>query len=266
VCPVVWHFPDLSRAVPFLRVIADIIDDQRSWQVAASYKARLDESYRKTLERADIVFANCAAAAEAFADYADPIQIVPNGTERFDEIPETAAPPSVSALKRPIIGYAGNLRDRIDWDLLSTVAAERPNWSLVLAGSSNDNPSAQHLARFPNVTLLGVVEYPRLLSYLRAFDVGIVPHVNNSLTEKMNPLKLYNYFGAGIPIVSTEVANLDDLKPYIRTASDPDSFITAIEACLAEPASFAAAERERVLTSISWEARVAEILAVIDCL
>jgi hypothetical protein len=95
------------------------------------------------------------------------------------------------------------------------------------------------------------VEYPQLLSYLRAFDVGIMPHLSNSMTEKMNPLKLYNHFGAGIPIVSTEVANLEDLRSYVRTASNPDTFIAAIEACLAESASLGTTEREEILKRIS---------------
>jgi hypothetical protein len=115
----------------------------------------------------------------------------------------------------------------------------------------DDNHSARNLAQFPNVTFLGVVEYPQLLSYLRAFDVGIMPHLSNSMTEKMNPLKLYNHFGAGIPIVSTEVANLEDLRSYVRTASNPDTFIAAIEACLAESASLGTTEREEILKRIS---------------
>jgi hypothetical protein len=96
VCPIVWQFPDISRAVPFFRIIADIIDDHRSWLVPASYMARLNASYRKTLECADIVFANCVPVAQAFADYADPIHVVPNGTERLDEIPAVAAAPDIS--------------------------------------------------------------------------------------------------------------------------------------------------------------------------
>lgn len=264
VCPVVWQFPEIARAVPFYRVVADIIDDQRNWPAPASYKERLDRSYRETLGRADIVLTNCAPVADAFAAYADPIHVVPNGAEPFDEIPPTTIPARLAQLPRPIIGYAGNLRDRIDWDLLSAVAARRPDWSLVLAGSSHDNPSARNLARFANVTLLGVIEYSELVSYLRAFDVGIVPHISNRLTETMNPLKVYNYFAAGLPIVSTEVANIDDLRPFIRTANDPDNFIEAIEFCLAQPATESMTGRREALWRINWETRVADMLAVIE--
>lgn len=260
VCPVVWQFPEVARTIGFSRVVADLIDDQRSWPAAPSYIKRLDQTYKETLRCADVTLTNCAPVAQAFADYAHPIHVVPNGAERFDQIGELPVPRSLAGLPRPIVGYVGNLRDRIDWDLLATVAAKRPNWSLVLAGSRHDNPTAGNLGRFPNVTFLGVVEYPELVSHLRAFDVGIVPHLHNDITLR----KIYNYFAAGIPIVSTEVANMEDMKPYMRTANDPDAFIAAIDACIGEQPNAPSVDHKKILKQISWEARIADILAIID--
>jgi len=266
VCPVVWQFPQVYEEIGFRACVADIIDDQRSWDIQESYRKKLDELYSQTLSRADLTLANCAPVAAGFEGYSkSPIHIVPNGAERFDSIADKIAPFELKAVERPIIGYVGNLRDRIDWSLLEELAQRRPNWSFVFAGSAEENPNVASLAKYANVKFLGVVEYSLLPSLLKSFDVAIVPHVLNDLTRAMNPLKVYNYLAAGIPVVSTAIPNVNEVADLIRIADNADDFISAIESCLATPRQDAeAGRRDDILASISWDARVAEILRLLD--
>ncbi len=231
-CPVVWDAPDLIERIGFAGVVSDLIDDQRAWDSNGPQTERLDNNYRRTLAASDIAFANCEPLAETMAHYADDIHVVPNGAERFVDRAPGARPAGLDGIAGPIAGYVGNLRDRVDWLLLQEVAAAMPDVSFVLAGPGGDNPNAHSLARFPNVHLPGVVPYEALPHWLAHFDVGLVPHVNNRLTARMNPLKVYNYFAAGLPIVSTEVANLGAVGGAIRTATDASRFADAIRAAL----------------------------------
>jgi glycosyltransferase involved in cell wall biosynthesis len=264
VCPVVWDFPVVAQRLRFRHVVADLIDDQRAWKASPAYTQRLDACYRETLGRADTVFTNCEPVAEAFRDVAPDIHVVPNGAERFDRHPgPLPLPPALAKLPRPLIGYVGNLRDRIDWALLEAVARQRPRWTLVLAGSAHDNPAAEALGRLPNVHLLGVVEYPALLAHLRAFDVGIVPHEASQLTERMNPLKVYNYFAAGLPIVATEIANMEEMRPFISVATGAEAFVAAIEAALRRGRGIPE-EGAPLLDEIGWDSRVATMLDVVE--
>ena len=48
----------------------------------------------------------------------------------------------------------------------------------------------------------------------------------------MNPLKAYVYCAAGVPVVSTPVANLDELASVITIAEGPAAFGNAIEEAL----------------------------------
>ena len=71
---------------------------------------------------------------------------------------------------------------------------------------------------------------------IQSFDVAIMPHLRSDLTKRMNPLKIYNYFAARRPIVSTEVDNIDDgLKPFIRFAEQPQDFARMIRDSLSDP-------------------------------
>ena len=62
-------------------------------------------------------------------------------------------------LAGPIIGYVGNLSDRIDIALLDELARARPHWNFVFVGSAHLDRSILRLDRQPNVHFLGVKPY-----------------------------------------------------------------------------------------------------------
>lgn len=264
-CPVIWDAPELIKQIGFGGVVADLIDDQRAWDINPKYRAKLNESYSETLGAADIVFANCQPLAQAMQPFASTqINVVPNGAERFEHLPKSDVPSVLQEIKGPIAGYVGNLRDRLDWTLLHEVVAMLPEVSFVFYGPSNDNPNADSLALYSNVYMLGVVSYAELPFHLQHIDVALVPHLNNQLTERMNPLKVYNYFAAGLPIVSSEVSNLEMLGSALRTASTVEGFVEAIRDSIDNKIDTSTAQWQSTMNSIAWDARVAHILRVLD--
>lgn len=263
-CPVIWDAPELIDKVGFGGVVSDLIDDQRAWESTERFHAKIDESYRETLQRSDLVFANCDALADAMGEFAQNIHVVGNGAERFSEMPAGELPPALAGIDGPIAGYVGNLRDRIDWLLLHQVVTAMPDVAFVFFGPAGDNPNAESLAKYPNVHMPGLLPYAELPRHLRAFDVGLVPHLPNRMTERMNPLKVYNYFAAGLPVVSSEIGNLPDLGAELRTASDADGFIRGIRAAVSTRVDTSTSEWQRTMDSIAWDTRVTSILTIMD--
>lgn len=263
-CPVVWEAPQLIKDLNFGAVVSDLIDDQRAWSVNNQiYYKKLNENYRSVLSKSDLVFANCESLANTFVDHTDQIHVVPNAAEcllgrgqgverRFDSI------------DKPIVGYVGNLRDRIDWILLHKVVTELSHFHFIFIGPEGDSKNAQTLAKHENVDMLGVVPYDEMVGCLGEFDAAIVPHLNNHLTAKMNPLKVYNYFAAGVPVVSTEVANLADFGSNLTVASNTESFINAIRESVSRKINTESGEWNKKMKSISWSDRVETIMEVLD--
>lgn len=266
VCPVVFDFPAIARRIPFRGVIGDLIDDQRNFGMAEAYRKRITASYDETLPLFDLTFTNCAPQADAFAALARDIRVVPNGTERIAT--EGPVPDILKDLRRPLAGYIGNLRDRIDWALLHATATAMPDVHFVIIGGGAREGDTDALEKLANVTFTGVVPYEQVHPCMRALDVALVPHLHNALSKSMNPLKIYNYFSAGCPIISTEVENIDaELLPFIRFASDTAGFAAAIRAALQEGPRGGRTEQakyRRVLDGITWEARVTAVLAELD--
>jgi glycosyltransferase involved in cell wall biosynthesis len=264
VCPVVFDFPKIHENVPFERVIADVIDDQRKWQGKTDYMNKVAQNYVDVLKVADLVLANCEPVRKGFSDLRDDVVIVPNGTEVFPEDRTWPVPEDLAGLPRPIIGYVGNLRDRIDFELIRKTALAHPEWTIVLVGSAHGVIDVHTLSEIPNIRLMGVRPYDEALNYIKNFDVAMMPHISNELTENMNPLKLYVYFALGVPVVTTEVANIGDIAPHVAVASTHAEFITATENLLqGKTKRIEAAAREKVLKQVSWPARVDDIL---ECL
>ena len=264
VCPVVFDFPKLADQIDFSLIVADVIDDQRVMESSPSHLKRVVESYRSTLEIADVVLTNCEANQRGFRAERGDINVIPNAGEIFDLSLDVPEPPELEALQGPIIGYVGNLRSRIDIDLLRTLATERPQWNIVLIGSAHGEPEVFTLRHLANVHFLGVRPYNEIATYIRNFDVAIMPHLNNSVTEHMNPLKLYVYFGFNVPIVTTEVANIDEIQPYARVAKSHAEFVSAIEAALETPQTEMSVRHRELAEQMSWRSRVHQVLELID--
>ena len=263
-CPIVWDTSELIDNIGFASVTSDLIDDQRAWEDDTPQAKRLDNNYRTTLTKSDLIFANCQSLADAMHEYASVIHVVPNGAERFSKLPEMPKPEALAAVNGPVVGYVGNLRDRIDWMLLHDVVSAMPEVSFVFLGPSGDTPSAVSLAKHSNVHMLGLLPYDELPYWLRHFDVGIMPHINNRMTERMNPLKIYNYFAAGLPIVASEVNNIGLLGNTLQIARNADEFVSALNSALRGKPDVNSVEWQRTMNSIAWDERVDEILDTLE--
>ena len=265
VCPVIFEFPQVQERVKFPFVVADVIDNHLAWPLKPDYEKRVRENYEYILNVANIAFANCSPVQEAMKPMTKRIDIVPNGSELFDKSkvwPEVA---SLKSLPRPIIGYVGNLSDRVRFDLIAKIAQKHPKWSIVLIGSAHLNNEVMSLKEYPNIHLLGVVPYDKVVEHIAQFDVAMIPHENSKLTEAMNPLKLYVYSAVGVPIVTTEIPNIGDFKKYLYVGHDDDDFVAKISVALSDrkKGKFKHLSYSE-LQPFSWQKRVQDIFTAMD--
>jgi Glycosyl transferases group 1 len=266
VCPVNYDFPSIARAFDPDLIVADVIDDHRAWSEPSSEQwKKKSRNYEKILGMSDLVLTNCQPAKQAMLAYADEIHVVPNAVE-LPEADETrqARPEELKRMKGPILGYVGNLSSRIDIDLLEYVARARPEWNIALIGSAHLSKDILRLDAYDNVHFLGVKRYSEVRQYIGNFDVAIIPHVDDEMTRSMNPLKLFVYASMNVPIVSTKIANLDELRELVGVALTKEDFVRKVEAVLHEGKPAPSDKRMRLLKQNSWDERVDTILKLID--
>lgn len=262
---VFWIYPKnyiapaiIDRFAPG-KVVVDVVDDHRAWPgISETEKQRLTENYRAVLQRGDMAFANCEPVQKAMSGFFPGIRLVPNGCD--------LTPPSVKPIndreyeeflnwKGKTIGFVGNLEAKIDVALLGKVAEHFPDCQLVLIGSTHANPKVLELKQYPNVRMPGIVPYEQVGAWLSRFDVGIIPHLDIEMTRSMNPLKLYVYLSWGIPVVSTEIFNIDLKSNCVYQGSEHSEFLRAVGEALQQPRP-CAADLANYANANSWEARL----------
>lgn len=187
----------------------------------------------------------------------------PNATDVSvlgQEEAEGAFPPDLAGLRPPIVGYIGQIGDKIDYALIQALAEARPTWSLVFVGNvwSTHRQEVDALARLPNVSFVGQRAYHELAGYLAGFDVCIIPHLCNALTRSMDPIKLYDYLASGKPIVSTPVAGVERFPDVVYVGSTPEEFIAGVDEALQEDERLKARRRAYAQEN-TWPRRAAEI-------
>ncbi len=262
-----FDFTDIVSAFSPDLVVADVVDDHRRWPVPPHYRERLDRNYREIVQESDVVLANCESVQKAMEDLGGTVHVIPNACELPSEVMrETARPREFRGLEGPIIGYVGNLDStRLDVSLLEQVAVARPGWHLVLIGSVHARGDVLRLRRLANVHFLGVKKYDEAAQYISHFDVAMIPHLKNELTDVMNPLKAFVYCSLSVPVVATNINNIDEMGDLITIAHNQKGFLHAIESYLrqATPVKLTT-ERLGTLQSHSWNERAKRIMDIID--
>lgn len=127
-----------------------------------------------------------------------------------------------------VIGYLGNLRDWIDFNLIDELLESlNENEYLFFIGPVEKNVSGNIniLKKNRQFRHIHAVPFPEIFSYIKAFDIGIIPFKVNKFTEGVLPNKFFEYTAADIPIVSTPLPDLLQFKNIINVAKNNDEFV-----------------------------------------
>ena len=269
-----WFYPQNSNITKIVKhfqpklKIVDLVDDHRTWPDLPEVKRiYITNHYKEVLKIADFAFANCQKVQQSFQKYFQDIKLIPNGCELEPppDFSENQVFQKFKSISGPKLGYVGNLEQgKIDIELIKYLADHRPDWHIILIGSTHANPKILELDEYSNIHFLGVIQYPNVRTWVKAFDVAILPHLNSEKTQSMNPLKLYVYCSLGVPVVSTDIENLDELKSFISIADSYDDFIKKVEYLLEEKKKSISAHLKCCLDNNSWDRRVDQIIKEID--
>lgn len=147
---------------------------------------------------------------------------------RFDD----PRPAALSDMTGPLLGYAGRIDGRIDFELLVRVSERFYSGTVVLVGpvSPRVDPRDLELLRArPNVRLLPAVSRTELPSYLTALDCCLMPYRPSEWIRHAAPLKLWDYLYAGAPLVGCGCEALADLPDRLAVmARSDEEFLQAV--------------------------------------
>jgi glycosyltransferase involved in cell wall biosynthesis len=261
---IVWMYTalalDVAQALSPDVLVYDVMDDLAAFAGAAPEQAF---RHHAALHHADVVFTggrslHAAAASRRAAD----IHCFPSGVEleHFAPAAEQRARRTAAAAG-PIAGYVGVLDERIDWGLVGAVADALPMWTFLFVGPvAKVDPDV--LPVRTNIHYTGPRSYAQLPDVMASFDVALMPFARNEATRSISPTKTLEYLAAGLPVVSTAIADVvADHGPVVSIADDAVEFAAACTRSLHRPPRrhIAATLREH-----HWDTIAAQMSSIID--
>jgi len=172
--------------------------------------------------------------------------------------PEVHSPRDVGGLPRPVFGYIGVVDERIDYELLASLA-DSTKGSVVMIGPST-KVDTNSFPRRDNLHWLGGRDYSHLPRYVKGFDVCIMPFAMNEATRFINPTKALEYMATGRSIVSTPVEDVvAQFSDVITIAYDVRAFANACERAAVQPDAQRIERGLALAQRNSWESIVARL-------
>ena len=235
--PLIWFYHPVQAYVTKLFEgsisIMELVDNLTDFSGREDDKTDSQEqAYR---DKIDLLLTSTQTTLDKYGQYYKTVWLSGNGLDRatFEKLsrPELMPAAVITAYKSPRIGYTGNISDRIDWDMMASVAQAQPDWNFIFVGTVDKSVPMEKLRAYKNIIFTGRVEHDKIPGVLKAFDVGIMPYKANDFFRFSNPLKFYEFAAAGVRMISSNMEWLNNFdKEFVRIVeNDPAKWIEALE-------------------------------------
>lgn len=251
----------LKKTFPKARIIFHVVDYYPAFRGDAV----------KHLERQDYATADAVYVigtsllnylVEDLGVSASKVTVLGQGAELEIYQADASEPEDIRDLPQPRAIWCGVLA-KGDVGLFTALASEiaAKGGSLVLIGPAADwsNDLAQKMP--DTVSLLGSKAPPDLPAYLKAADVGVMLYDRGrqEVYRGQNPLKLYEYTAAGLPVLSTAHDEFENLRPPVSLIGQETDIPAAVNGILSDMGRHKQAASD-FAAQHSWQAKVDVIL------
>lgn len=247
---IAWYYTPMALNIsdhlkPMLTVY-DCMDELTGFKFAPQ---KLRDLEKELMKKADVVFTGGYSLYEAKKHQHTNIHPFPSSIDyhHFAQARKaTMDPPDQVNISGRRFGFYGVIDERMDLALLDSVAALRPDWSIVLVGPVVKISEAD-LPRRNNIHYLGMKSYAELPAYLSGWDVAIMPFARNEATRFISPTKTPEFLAGGKPVISTSIT--DVIRQYsdvVHIADTAEEFVNVAE--------------NKVVTDDAWLASVDSLL------
>jgi glycosyltransferase involved in cell wall biosynthesis len=231
----------------------------------------LERVEEQLCHEADIVFTTSTQLTETRRRWNQNTHYLPNVADfghfqaALDE--STSLPADLAAIPGPRLGFIGAISGyKINFQLIRHLAKCRPDWSVVLIGEVGEGDpwtDVSLLRGLPNLHLLGPRPYSDLPSYLKGFDVALLPNQVNEYTDSMFPMKFFEYLAAGRLVASVRLKALLDFQDVVAMADSPEQMVSVVERLLAGNGP-SLERRLEVAQGHTYQGRTARMLALAE--
>jgi glycosyltransferase involved in cell wall biosynthesis len=237
------HSPELYRRVlaDGNRLIYEYIDHIDAEISGEGNLERLRTLFETAVENADLLAVSARSLMRELIDVAGSERVfyLPNAVdmEHYDRaradagktVPQPLA--KLVASGRPMVGYFGAIAPWLWYEALEELARSAHDFEFVFLGPDYFSGS-KGLPDRSNVHWLGTVDYHDLPLWAQHFDVAMIPFSPGEIARTTSPLKLFEYFALGKPVVVT--SEMDECTAFeeVFSGDSPAALLSAIKGAL----------------------------------
>ncbi len=227
---------------------------------------------RDLLAQVDIVTANSKTLLHHCKQTKEVVHLVPQGF-RLNHFKNPIKSNKEFCKKSPLIGYIGAINNRLNYDLLTSLAQNNPQWHFILWGPflelTSQSPIMEKinfLLSLSNVTHGVSKNKKEVPAIINQFDIGIIPYdVSRGFNKYCYPMKLFEYFYMGKPVVSTPIEELKRFPKFVKIGRTNQKWERHIKTLLAKPWPEKYKQEQRKLAEEnSWVRKIEAISKVIE--
>lgn len=259
-----YHYPDITEYLKPLLTLYYCVDPLiRSYDIKHGL---ISES--KIVKFSNIVICTSKRLYEEKKKLNENTYFVPNAADIHHSSKALSESCKVSKIfddvPKPVLGYFGNIERRIDYSLLKKVIQENLDKSFVFVGPVDENYIPSWMRHQQNVYLKGQVPYSEMPGVLKGFDAALIPFKKDAVSDTIFPLKLFEYLGAGKPVVATDFNEdlINFTEDTVYYCINAEAYSIAITAALEEPPE-RILDRLKVAKANTWEQRHAQISQIL---
>jgi glycosyltransferase involved in cell wall biosynthesis len=225
------------------------------------------------IRKVDYFFVNSYVLYTIHKSTRKPDRIVPQGF-RLQDFKTYSGKSCKQFMHKPVIGYVGAINHRIDFCLLLALSRRNPGYQFVLWGRIQDldNSDLQTtkawvdiLRKETNIAIGHSTCGADIPGIIRQFDIAIIPYVIGYKSVKYSyPMKLFEYFYMGKPVISTSIEELKRFPKYIKIGNTANEWEKHIKNCLSGSWSKEyKKEQKKFAEANSWDKKILSVTSVL---
>jgi glycosyltransferase involved in cell wall biosynthesis len=245
--------PGILGRLQFKTLVYEMMDDYAQFHPALEKDILASEAL--IAGRADLIIVTSAALAEKARRLSagkEPV-IVGNGVDYdlfgrcdFDR------PRDLDGMRR-IAGYVGSVDSWMDMETIAFLADRREDVDFVFIGPVK----TRKIPVRSNIHFMGPRDYHMIPDYCNSFDVCLIPFRTGEFADTINPVKLYEYFALGKPVVANRMKELLPFDALLYLAEGGHDFLDKLGRALAEEDTGIGIGRKRIAEMNDWSQKAA---------
>lgn len=232
--------------------IVDELSQYRFWYKTKERKKQFKKIEEEVIKNVNLVFTTSATLLKRAKLLNKETFYLENGaySKKIISVVKNKSKVGTRKYKKPIFGFIGGIDNyRFDNELLRLLADSFKQASFIIIGPVGRGTK---LIKRDNIYYLGYMSRKRIANYLNNFSICLMLYSVNLYTKAVFPIKLFEYFALGLPVVTKNLPFTQKYKDLLYIAQTNSDYISLVKKAMKEDNKEKRKKRIKIALEHDW--------------